>query len=217
MTTHIKICGISTPSAIDAAAQSGASHIGLVHFEKSPRHVTLDQAAALRARTPASIKTVLLLVNASPVLTEQAFRVVRPDVIQFHGSEKPEWLALVKKHMQVEIWKALGLRSAETLANANRFDGVVDRLLYDAPAQALPGGNGVAVNWSLLTGHRHLVPWGLAGGLDPDNITAALAATDAPLVDVSSGVESAPGVKDMDKISRFCQAVRNHDQHRNPA
>lgn len=217
MTTHIKICGISTPSAIDAAAQSGASHIGLVHFEKSPRHVTLDQAAALRARTPANIKTVLLLVNASPVLTEQAFRVVRPDVIQFHGSEKPEWLALVKKHMQVEIWKALGLRSAETLANANRFDGVVDRLLYDAPAQALPGGNGVAVNWSLLTGHRHLVPWGLAGGLDPDNITAALAATDAPLVDVSSGVESAPGVKDMDKISRFCQAVRNHDQHRNPA
>lgn len=217
MTTLIKICGLSTEASIDAAAKAGASHIGLVHFEKSPRHVALEQAAILRARTPTAVKVVLLLVNASPVLTERAYLMVRPDVIQFHGTEKPEWLALVKRHMKVEVWKALGLRSAETLVNARRFDGIADRLLFDAPAQALPGGNGVMVDWSLLAGHRHLLPWGLAGGLDPDNVGEALDATHAPLVDVSSGVESAPGVKDMDKMARFCQAVRNHDQRRNPA
>lgn len=215
--TLIKICGLSTEAAIDAAAKAGASHIGLVHFEKSPRHVTLEQAADLRRRTPASVKVVLLLVNASPELTQKAYRTVRPDVIQFHGTEKPEWLAIVKKHMAVEVWKAVGLRSAETLVNSRRFDGIADRLLFDAPAQALPGGNGTVVDWSLLTGHHHILPWGLAGGLDPENVGEALAATHAPLVDVSSGVESAPGLKDMDKMARFCQAVANHDQHRNPA
>jgi phosphoribosylanthranilate isomerase len=217
MTTLIKICGLSTEAAIDTAAREGASHIGLVHFEKSPRHVTLEQAADLRRRTPSHVQVVLLLVNASPELTQKAQRTVRPDVIQFHGSEKPEWLGIVKKHMPVEVWKALGLRSAETLVNARRFDGLADRLLFDAPAQALPGGNGSVVDWSLLVGHQHALPWGLAGGLSPDNVREALAATRAPLVDVSSGVESAPGVKDMDKIARFCQAVRDHDQHRNPA
>ena len=215
--TLIKICGLSTEAAIDTAAREGASHIGLVHFEKSPRHVTLEQAADLRRRTPSHVQVVLLLVNASPELTQKAQRTVRPDVIQFHGSEKPEWLGIVKKHMPVEVWKALGLRSAETLVNARRFDGLADRLLFDAPAQALPGGNGSVVDWSLLVGHQHAPPWGLAGGLSPDNVREALAATRAPLVDVSSGVESAPGVKDMDKIARFCQAVRDHDQHRNPA
>ncbi|MBA4778145.1 MAG: N-(5'-phosphoribosyl)anthranilate isomerase [Sphingomonadales bacterium RIFCSPHIGHO2_01_FULL_65_20] len=217
MTTLIKICGLSTEAAIDTAAREGATHIGLVHFEKSPRHVTLEQAAELRRCTPSHVKVVLLLVNASPELTQRAQRTVRPDVIQFHGSEKPEWLRIVKQHMPVEAWKALGLRSADTLTNARRFDGSADRLLFDAPAQALPGGNGSVVDWSLLVGHHHALPWGLAGGLNPDNVREALAATQAPLVDVSSGVESAPGVKDMDKIARFCQAVRDHDQHRNPA
>ena len=211
--TLIKICGLSTPETIQQAADCGATHIGLVHFEKSPRHVSLEQAARLRAMTPPQVKVVLLLVNASPALTEQAVKTVRPDVVQFHGSETPEWLALVRKHMKVEIWKALGLRNADTLTNSRRFDGIAHRLLYDAPAQALPGGNGVAVDWSLLTGHSHIVPWGLAGGLDPENVGEALRATNAPLVDVSSGVESAPGVKDMDKIARFCQAVRDHDNH----
>lgn len=215
--TLIKICGLSTPEAIQHAAECGATHIGLVHFEKSPRHVSLERAAQLRAMTPWQVKVVLLLVNASPALTEEAVKIVRPHVVQFHGKEAPEWLAIVRKHMDVEIWKALGLRNADTLANSRRFDGIADRLLYDAPAQALPGGNGVAVDWSLLAGHQHIVPWGLAGGLTPDNVGEALAATQAPLVDVSSGVESAPGVKDMDKMLRFCQAVRDHDQHRNPA
>lgn len=209
MKTQIKICGLSTPETIDAAAKHGATHIGLVHFDKSPRHVSLERAAELRAQTPPNLKVVLLLVNASPELTALAFEKVRPDVIQFHGTETPEWLALVNQHMRVEVWKALGLKNRQTLVNADRYDDVVDRLLFDAPAQALPGGTGTRVDWSLLRDFDHRIPWGLAGGLSPDNVAEALRETKAPLVDVSSGVESVPGVKDVDKIAAFCKAVRD--------
>ncbi|MBK6706452.1 MAG: phosphoribosylanthranilate isomerase [Sphingomonadales bacterium] len=210
--TQIKICGLSNEAAIDAAATAGATHIGLVHFEKSPRHVSLELAAALRMRTPPSLKVVLLLVNADPQLTDRALGMVRPDVVQFHGTETPEWLVLVRQHSEAEIWKAIGLNDRQTLVNANRFAGVADRLLFDAPAQALPGGTGTRVDWSLLSHFEHRTPWGLAGGLAPDNVAEALRATRAPLVDVSSGVESAPGVKDVDKIAAFCQAVRDFSQ-----
>jgi phosphoribosylanthranilate isomerase len=209
MQTLIKICGLSTPETIHAAARAGATHIGLVHFDKSPRHVSLEQAAALRAQTPPSAKVVLLLVNAEAALTEEAIQRIRPDVVQFHGSETPEWLALVKKHMKVEVWKALGVKDTATLKQSDRYLGVADRLLFDAPAAALPGGNGTRVDWSVLQGYNHRMPWCLAGGLDPENVAEAIHATGAPLVDVSSGVESAPGVKDVDKIAAFCQAVRD--------
>jgi phosphoribosylanthranilate isomerase len=210
--TQIKICGLSTPESINAAAQHGATHIGLVHFDQSPRHVSLEQAAALRARTPPSLKVVLLLVNASPELTQQAIERVRPDIVQFHGGETAEWLAIVHQHMKVGIWKALGLKNRQTLVNADRYDDVVDRILYDAPAQALPGGTGTRVDWSLLREFNHRIPWGLAGGLAPDNVAEAMRITKAPLVDVSSGVESAPGIKDVDKIAAFCKAVRAYEQ-----
>jgi phosphoribosylanthranilate isomerase len=211
MPTQIKICGLSTPASIHAAAKHGATHIGLVHFEKSPRHVSLEVAAALRMQTPPSLKTVLLLVNAEPALVDKALQMVRPDVVQFHGTETPEWLNLVRQHTQAHLWKAVGLKNRQTLVNADLFDDVVDRVLYDAPAQALPGGNGTRVDWSLLTGFEHRIPWGLAGGLSPDNVGEALRTTGAPLVDVSSGVESSPGVKDVDKIAAFCQAVRAYE------
>jgi phosphoribosylanthranilate isomerase len=209
MSTQIKICGLSTPAAIESAAQHGATHIGLVHFEKSPRHVSLEQAATLRQQTPPNVKVVLLLVNAEPGLTQTALDRVRPDVVQFHGTETPEWLNLVRQHSDAHIWKAIGLNNRQTLVNADRYDDVVDRVLYDAPAQALPGGTGTRVDWSLLQNFDHRIPWGLAGGLDPDNVGEALRQTKAPLVDVSSGVESAPGVKDVDKIAAFCKAVRD--------
>lgn len=209
MLTQIKICGLSTTAAIDAAAKGGATHIGLVHFDKSPRHVSLDQAAALRANTPPSLKIVLLLVNAPADLTGIAIEKVKPDVVQFHGTETPEWLRLVKETTGLEIWKALGVKNRETLINADRFVGAADRLLFDAPAQALPGGTGTRFDWSLLAEHRHKLDWGLAGGLNPENVAEALRVTRAPLVDTSSGVESAPGIKDVDKIARFCKAV--HD------
>lgn len=208
--TQIKICGLSNEVAIDAAAKAGATHIGLVHFEKSPRHVSLELAAALRMRTPPGLKVVLLLVNADPELTDAALQRVRPDAVQFHGLETPEWLALVRQHSKAEIWKAIGLKDRQTLINAGRFAGITDRLLFDAPAQALPGGTGTRADWSLLHQFEHRTPWGLAGGLTPDNVAEALRTTGAPLVDVSSGVESAPGVKDMDKIAAFCQRVRDY-------
>jgi phosphoribosylanthranilate isomerase len=210
MQTQIKICGLSTPASIEAAAKHGATHYGLVHFEKSPRHVSLEMATALRRNAPPGMKSVLLLVNADPDLTQKALELVRPDIVQFHGTETPEWLALVHKHSSAEIWKAIGVKDRQTLVNADRFDDVVDRLLYDAPAQALPGGTGTRLDWSLLCQFDHRIPWGLAGGLNPDNVAEAIAATKAPLVDVSSGVESAPGIKDVDKIAAFCQRVRDY-------
>ncbi|SIO03351.1 phosphoribosylanthranilate isomerase [Parasphingorhabdus marina DSM 22363] len=211
MTTQIKICGLSTEAAIDAAIDAGATHVGLVHFEKSPRHVSLERAAELRKHAGTRVKVALLLVNADPRLTGKAIGDVRPDIIQFHGSETPDWLKLVGDNSGLEIWKALGVRDKPTLARSARYAGAAAMLLFDAPAKALPGGTGTSFDWSLLAEHEHQLPWGLAGGLDPDNVTQALTDTGAKLVDVSSGVESAPGVKDVDRIAAFCQAVREFD------
>jgi len=212
MKTKIKICGLSTETTIDAAIAAGADYIGLVHFPKSPRHVSLERAAELRDHAGDRIRTVLLLVNADPKATGKAIAEVKPDVIQFHGSETPDWLKLVQDNSGLEIWKALGVKDKPTLAKSSRYVGAADRLLFDAPAKALPGGTGTSFDWSLLAGHDHQIDWGLAGGLDPDNVADALAATHAPLVDVSSGVESAPGVKQVDRIAAFCQAVREFDE-----
>lgn len=214
MKTQIKICGLSNVESMQAAAEAGADYIGLVHFEKSPRHVSLEKAAELREAAPESLKIVLLLVNADPKATGQAINMVKPDVVQFHGSETPEWIKMVRDQSGIEAWKALGLRDKATLAKSGRFEGAADRLLFDAPAKALPGGTGTSFDWSVLAGHEHKVPWGLAGGLDPENVVRAMEATSPPLVDVSSGVESAPGVKDVDRIAAFCQAVRTYDETR---
>ena len=208
----IKVCGLSTPETITAAAEAGATHVGLVHFEPSPRHLSLQQAAKLREGVPDGVKTVLLLVSADPQTTARAIEMVRPDVVQFHGKETPEWIGIVREEAGVEVWKALGVRSADTLANAARFEGAADRLLFDAPPPAagvLPGGNGELFDWSLLKAHEHRIPWGLAGGLNPENVAEAIRVTGAPLVDASSGLESAPGVKDLNKIRAFCQAARS--------
>lgn len=210
--TDIKICGLSTPETLDAAIDAGATHIGLVHFEASPRHISLEDAAKLRRRVPESVKVVLLLVNADPVETGTAMQEVRPDVIQFHGRETPEWLTAINRQTPFEIWKAFGVRDAEQLTSAYKYDNAADRMLFDAPAKKLPGGNGTGFDWSILRDFDHHLPWGLAGGLGPDMVGEALAATGAPLLDVSSGVESAPGVKDVDLIHAFCEAVRAYDR-----
>jgi phosphoribosylanthranilate isomerase len=208
MTIDIKICGLSTPETLTAAVEAGATHVGLVHFEPSPRHVALEQAARLRALVPAEVKTVLLLVNAPVDTTSRAIDAIKPDIIQFHGTETPEWIALVREKAQVEAWKAWGVESAEVLEKARKYEGCVDRMLYDAPARELPGGNGIAFRWDLLSGFDHHTSWGLAGGLTADNVAEAIAQTGAPLVDASSGLESAPGIKDVDRIRAFCKAAR---------
>jgi len=208
----IKICGLSTLEAVNAAAEAGATHVGFVHFEKSPRHVDIDQAARLRRDTPKGVKTVLLLVNADVELTGRAIGTIKPDIVQFHGSETPEWIALVRKNTGVETWKAVGVRSAETLERSKRFEGAIDRILYDAPPPeraTLPGGNGVGFDWSVLKQHRHSFDWGIAGGLTPETVANAIKTTGAPLVDASSGLESAPGIKDVDKIAAFCKAANS--------
>ena len=204
----IKICGLSTPETVDAAIEAGATHIGFVHYEPSARHVSLEVARKLSERIPDPVKSVLLLVNMEAQPTAEALQAVQPDVIQFHGRETPEWLALIKNNLPFEVWKAVGLRDAGTLENSRRWHGSVDRILYDAPAQALPGGNGLALDWSLLEGHDPGIAWGLAGGLNPANVADAIRRTGAPMVDASSGLESEPGVKDIDKIRAFCQAAR---------
>lgn len=213
MTIQIKICGVRDEAAMDAAAEAGATHIGLVHYEPSPRHVTLDRAAKLRMRAPSSLKVVLLLVNQEAKPTALAIEAVQPDVVQFHGSESAEWLNVVKDNAPIEVWKARGLKNADTLERAKAYEGAADMLLFDAPAQkhigALPGGNGVRFDWSLLEGYDGALPYGLAGGLDAGNVAQAIRETDAVLVDTSSGTESAPGVKDLDKIRAFCEAARS--------
>ncbi len=205
---QIKICGLTTPEAVDAAVAARATHIGLVHYPPSPRHVTLEQAMRLRVRVPREIKVVLLLVNEEAQPTLQAIQAVKPDVVQFHGSETAEWLGVLKQAGAKELWKAIGVKSAEGLEKAKRYKGAADMLLYDAPAQKQPGGQGLAVDWSLFGGFRHELPWGLAGGLTPDNVAEAIRLTGAPLVDASTGLESAPGVKDLGKIEAFCRAAR---------
>ena len=203
----VKICGLKTKAEIDAAIQHGATHIGLVHYEPSTRHVDLKTAAELRRYADERVKVALLLVNAGPQVTGAAWSAVKPDIIQFHGSETPEWINAVKTNTKTEAWKAVGLKDAGTLTRSLQYEGIVDRLLFDAPAQAMPGGTGTRFDWSLLVGHRHRIDWGIAGGLTPANVAEAIAATGALLVDVSSGVESAPGVKDVDKIAAFLKAA----------
>ena len=207
MPPFVKICGLSTPESLDAAIRLGATHIGLVHYEPSPRHIDLKTAAELRQRAEGKVKVALLLVNASQQVTGEALSKVRPDIIQFHGNETPEWLARVKQLVPAEVWKAVGLKDAGTLERIRQYEGAADRILFDAPAAALPGGTGARFDWSLLRNHRHSMDWGVAGGLTPANVAQAIAETGAPLVDVSSGVESAPGVKDVDKIAAFLQAA----------
>ena len=207
--TQIKICGLSTPEPVDAAIDAGASHVGFVHHEPSPRHVSLEDAAKLRARVPAQTKVVLLTVALQPGEMEHAYRTVRPDIIQFHGGETVQWMAMVRKLLAVETWRAVGLQEKATLERSRKFVGKVDRVLFDAPAKALPGGNGVTFQWDILDGYEHPMPWALAGGLTSDNVAEAIATTGAPLVDTSSGVESAPGVKDVALIRAFCDAVRS--------
>jgi phosphoribosylanthranilate isomerase len=206
--TLVKICGLSTPETLAAAVQAGASHVGFVHFAKSPRHVSLAEAAVLRRQVPPHVKAVVLLVNPAPDLLAEAVRIVAPDVVQFHGSETPETLARFRTDTGIEAWRALAVKDAASLVEAARFRGAADRLLLDAPASGLPGGNGTAFDWSLIANWQAPVAWGLAGGLTPANVGEAIRLTRAPLVDTSSGVERSAGIKDVDKITAFCKATR---------
>lgn len=207
----IKICGIKTPDALDAALAARADFIGLVFFGKSPRHVDAPLAASLAARAAGRVDVVGLFVDPEPDFLASVMATVRLDHIQLHGRETPARTAAIAARFGVPVWKALGVNQRADVAAADAFAGAAARVLFDAkpPEGAdLPGGNGLRIDWTILKGVRPALPWMLAGGLDPDNVAEAVAITVAPAVDVSSGVESAPGVKDAGRIRAFCEAAR---------
>ncbi len=210
MPVTAKICGISTDKALGAAIAGGASHVGFVFFAKSPRNVTVEQAAELVRQVPGHVGRVGLFVDPDPAFVAHAMALLPLDVIQLHGNETPALAARLRAAHGVDIWKAIPVRTRADLDAGRAFHGAATRLLYDAkpPKGAeLPGGNGLRFDWKLLDGHVHPLPWVLSGGLDASNVGEAARITGAQIVDISSGVESAPGTKSVDKITRFLQAV----------
>jgi phosphoribosylanthranilate isomerase len=206
-----KICGLSTPETLDAAIAGGASHVGLVFFAPSPRNLARQRAAQLAARVPGHVQRVGVFVNPDDALIEQAVAAGHLDILQLHDTT-PERAAAIKARTGLAVWIAVAVRTRSDLDAALTYTGVADKVLYDAktpPGAALPGGMGVRFDWRLLEGFRHPLPWALSGGLDPFNVAEAVAMTGATLVDVSSGVESAAGIKDVGKIGAFLRAVND--------
>ncbi len=209
--TRIKICGLSKGADIEAAVGAGAAYVGFVFFPKSPRHISFETASILAANVPAGICKVALTVNADNALLDQLVEAVPLDMLQLHGSESPDRVAEVKDRYGLPVMKAIGVADEADLPALQEYMRVADQILVDAkpPAgAALPGGNGLAFDWRLIAGRRWAVPWMLAGGLTPANVQEAIRLTGASQVDVSSGVENAPGVKDKAMIRAFCEAVK---------
>lgn len=209
--TQAKICGLTTAATLDAALDGGAAYVGLVSFPKSPRHLPLDAAAALAERARGRAGVVVVTVDPDDALLSEIGRVVRPDLIQLHGHETPDRAEAARRLTGAGVIKALPISGPEDFAAVAAWEPVADHLMFDArppKGAVLPGGVGAAFDWSLMTGRRFARPWFLAGGLNPENVAEAVRITGAPLADVSSGVESAPGVKDAGRIAAFLEAVR---------
>lgn len=208
--TRVKICGLKTPEALDSALAAGAAFVGAVTFPKSPRHIAPLAAATLYARARGRAQVVSLLVDPDDALVTEVALILKPDLIQLHGHESPARVAEVRRLSGAGIIKALPVSAPGDLEAAAAYAPVVDYLMFDArpPAgSALPGGVGARFDWTLLQGRPFDRPWFLAGGLTPDNVGEAIRLTGAPLVDVSSGVETEPGVKDAGLIAAFMAAV----------
>ncbi|MDE4098325.1 phosphoribosylanthranilate isomerase [Phaeobacter gallaeciensis] len=206
---RVKVCGLSTPQDVDCVARAGAAYAGFVFFEKSPRNVSYETAATLAAAAPVGLCKVALTVNAGDAELDALTEAVPLDMLQLHGKETPQRVAEVKARYGLPVMKAIGVAEAADLAQIDLYSDVADQLLIDAkpPKGAdLPGGNGLAFDWRLLAGRKYWrKPWMLAGGLTPENVAEAIRMTGARQVDVSSGVESAPGVKDADLIRAFVE------------
>ena len=208
---RVKICGLRSADDVTAAAQAGAAYVGFVFFPKSPRHVQIDEAATLAASAPVGLCKVALTVNASDAELDAITAQVPLDMLQLHGTESPARVAEVKARYGLPVMKAIGVADASDLPQIDVYSTVADQLLIDAkpPKDAeLPGGNGLAFDWRLLAGRKYWQrPWMLAGGLTPENVAEALRMTGANQVDVSSGVEVAPGQKDPTLIRSFVAAA----------
>ena len=206
----VKICGVRTESDIIAAIKGGADYVGMVFFPPSPRNLTFEQAGMLSGST-SGIETVALTVNADDWNIEQIIKSVAPDWLQLHGNESPNRAAEIREKFDVLVMKAVGVKDKKDLKFADQYSDAVDQLLIDAKPfldSPLPGGNGVTFDWQLIEEWDSQLPWMLAGGLNAENVCSALKLTNALQVDVSSGVETRPGVKSTKSIAAFIQAVR---------
>jgi phosphoribosylanthranilate isomerase len=212
MSLIVKICGLSTPQTLDAALDAGADMVGFVFFPPSPRHLQFDAARALGQRVRGRAQKVALTVDADETLLQLVVEALHPDILQLHGSESVAQIAAIRRKFGLPVMKAVPIAAKDDLARIGAYAGVADRLLFDAhpPHDATrPGGLGNTFDWHLLMNVRPAVPFMLSGGLDGDNVGEALRITRATGVDVSSGVERAPGVKDVNKIIAFVHAARS--------
>ncbi|MFN7269625.1 MAG: phosphoribosylanthranilate isomerase [Cereibacter sp.] len=207
---RVKICGLRTPADVAAVARAGAAYAGFVFFAKSPRNLTLSGARLAALSAPVGLARVALTVDADDTTLDAIVEAVPLDMLQLHGAESPDRVAEVRSRYGLPVMKALGVADEGDLPAILEYYAVADQLLIDAKpprGAALPGGNGLAFDWRLLAGRRWLRPWMLAGGLTAGNVAEAVRLTGARQVDVSSGVESAPGVKDAARIASFVAAV----------
>lgn len=208
----VKICGINSADAADAAARAGADMAGLNFHARSPRCVSPEQATALAARMRGRLRLVVVLSDPSDEVLASAVSAARPDFIQLHGSESPNRVAAVRGRFEIPVIKVIAVADAGDLAQVATYDACVDMLLFDAKAPAgaeRDGGHGVAFDWQILRGRTFTRPWLLAGGLNPQNVTAAIRSTEAPGVDVSSGVEISSGRKSVELIAQFVTNARS--------
>lgn len=207
---RIKVCGLRSPQEMHAIADAGVAYAGLVFFPPSPRHLSPSQAREVSLAAPPGLARVALTVDADDRLLDSILSEVPIDILQLHGKESPERVASVRERFGLPVLKAVGVASAADLSALDEHESVADMLLVDAKAPkgaALPGGNGLSFDWRLIAGRTWKRPWMLAGGLTPTNVAEALRLTGARQVDVSSGVESAPGTKDVGLIQAFARAV----------
>ena len=210
MKPDIKICGLKTAEAVDRAIARGATHIGFIFFPKSPRNMEPDAAAELADRARGRVKIVAVTVDADDETMDDIVHLVKPDILQLHGHESPERILHLKALYGLPVMKVFSVREAADLDRIDPYLGVADRFMFDAKAPAgseLPGGNGVSFDWSLMASLDEGIDYMLSGGLNKENVGLALATTRAGGVDVSSGVESAPGVKDLSMIDAFFEAI----------
>ncbi len=211
--TKVKICGLSTIKTLAAACEAGADYVGFVFYERSPRHISLEQARDLSDAVPENITKVALSVNADDVTLEQIIASLKPDMLQLHGHESPARVAEIKQKFGLPTLKAIAIESSEDFAAAAPYEGIADMILFDAKApvdlkNALPGGNGISFDWKLLDNAAIKGDFMLSGGMNAHNVTDAIALTGAANVDVSSGVETSPGKKDVELITQFIAAVK---------
>ncbi|MCI4662692.1 MAG: phosphoribosylanthranilate isomerase [Neomegalonema sp.] len=208
----VKICGLRSPSDVEVAAEAGARYIGFVFFERSPRHVAIEQAREAAWAAPIGMCKVGLLVDPDDEQVRKVCASVPIDMLQLHGSETPERVAQIRAMSGLPVMKAVQIATEDDLAAIEPYEEVADQILCDAkpkPGEKLPGGNGIAFDWQVIVGRSWRRPWMLAGGLTPENVAQAINLTGARQIDVSSGVESAPGVKDPDKIRAFIAAAQS--------